>query len=97
VHNHPSGATKPSEADLIITERVVAAAQILRINFLDHVIIGRGTNFSFASVWVFLHNLQDKSKTFVVQFYVVPRISDARASRISSTHVSKAFYRLPRA
>ena len=29
VHNHPSGATKPSEADRQITKRVAAAAQIL--------------------------------------------------------------------
>jgi DNA repair protein RadC len=42
VHNHPSGATKPSEADRHITKRVAAAAQILQINFLDHVIVGRG-------------------------------------------------------
>jgi DNA repair protein RadC len=46
VHNHPSGAAKPSEADLRITKRVAAGAQILQINFLDHVIVGRGY-FSF--------------------------------------------------
>src|SRR5271165_5764909 len=46
VHNHPSGDAKPSEADLQITKRVAAAAQILQINFLDHVILGRGF-FSF--------------------------------------------------
>ena len=46
VHNHPSGATRPSEADLQITKRLAAAAEILQINFLDHVIIGQGF-FSF--------------------------------------------------
>jgi DNA repair protein RadC len=46
VHNHPSGTVKPSEADLQITKRIAAAAQILQINFLDHVIVGRGF-FSF--------------------------------------------------
>ena len=46
VHNHPLGAAKPSEADLRITKRVAAAAQILQINFLDHVIVGLGF-FSF--------------------------------------------------
>ena len=46
VHNHPSGAAKPSEADLQITKRVAAAAEILQINFLDHVIIGQSF-FSF--------------------------------------------------
>ena len=43
VHNHPSGAIKPSEADLQLTKRVAAAAQILQINFLDHVIVGQGS------------------------------------------------------
>ena len=41
VHNHPSGQTSPSEADLQITKRVAAAAQILQIKFLDHVIVGQ--------------------------------------------------------
>jgi len=40
VHNHPTGHTSPSEADLQLTERVAAAAQILHIHFLDHVIVG---------------------------------------------------------
>jgi DNA repair protein RadC len=46
VHNHPSGDPTPSEADLQITKRVAAAARILQINFLDHVIVGQGF-FSF--------------------------------------------------
>jgi DNA repair protein RadC len=46
LHNHPSGNLKPSEADLKITKRVAAAAQILQIYFLDHVIVGQGF-FSF--------------------------------------------------
>jgi DNA repair protein RadC len=46
VHNHPSGHTTPSEAVLQLTKRVAAAAEILQIHFLDHVIVGRGF-FSF--------------------------------------------------
>jgi DNA repair protein RadC len=46
VPNHPSGSTKPSETDRQITKRVAAAAQILQINFLDHVVVGRDF-FSF--------------------------------------------------
>jgi DNA repair protein RadC len=48
VHNHPSGHTSPSEADLHLQliKRVAAAAQILQIHFLDHVIVGQGF-FSF--------------------------------------------------
>jgi DNA repair protein RadC len=41
VHNHPSRHTSPSEADLQLTKRVAEAAQILQINFLDHVIVGQ--------------------------------------------------------
>ena len=33
VHNHPSGTTSPSEADLQLTKRVAAAAQILNSIF----------------------------------------------------------------
>ncbi len=31
VHNHPSGAASPSDADLQLTKRLVAGARILRI------------------------------------------------------------------
>ena len=53
VHNHPSGHTSPSEADLQLTKRVAAAAQILQINFLDHVIVGWGF-FSFKEAGLLL-------------------------------------------
>jgi DNA repair protein RadC len=40
-HNHPSGEAKPSDADVAITEQIVAAGKILGIGVLDHVIIGK--------------------------------------------------------
>jgi DNA repair protein RadC len=40
VHNHPSGDPSPSEADLRLTRRLVEAARVLQISFVDHVIIG---------------------------------------------------------
>lgn len=40
VHNHPSGDPTPSDADLRITRRIHEAAELLRINLADHVIIG---------------------------------------------------------
>ena len=46
VHNHPSGEPIASEGDLQLTNRVVAAARILQVNFVDHVIVGCGF-FSF--------------------------------------------------
>lgn len=47
-HNHPSGIAEPSSADRRITERLCAALGLLDIRVLDHVIIGRGREFSFA-------------------------------------------------
>jgi DNA repair protein RadC len=41
IHNHPSGAAVASKRDNLLTKRVVAAAQILQITFLDHVIVGQ--------------------------------------------------------
>jgi len=40
VHNHPSGHTAPSRADLRLTKTVIEAARLLSIEVLDHVIIG---------------------------------------------------------
>ena len=40
VHNHPSGDPTPSKSDLIVTERLKDAAQLLDIELLDHIVIG---------------------------------------------------------
>ncbi len=44
VHNHPSGDPTPSEADIKVTRDLMRAGQLLRIDVLDHVILGRQTN-----------------------------------------------------
>ena len=40
VHNHPSGDPTPSEADIRVTRDLIRAGQLLRIEVLDHVILG---------------------------------------------------------
>jgi DNA repair protein RadC len=40
-HSHPSGDPMPSEADIKATRELIRAGQLLRIEVLDHVIIGR--------------------------------------------------------
>ncbi|SRR6266404_3025485 len=42
-HNHPSGDPSPSEADIKVTRDLIRAGQLLKIEVLDHVIIGRAT------------------------------------------------------
>jgi DNA repair protein RadC len=47
-HNHPSGNTQPSDADIKITEKLKKACDTLEINLLDHVIVTAETHFSLA-------------------------------------------------
>jgi DNA repair protein RadC len=46
VHNHPSGDPTPSGADVSLTAELERAGQLLDIDLLDHLIIGRGTHVS---------------------------------------------------
>ena len=41
-HTHPSGDPSPSEADLILTERIVQTGRMLGIPIVDHLILGQG-------------------------------------------------------
>lgn len=43
VHNHPSGDPSPSDADIKTTRDLVRAGKLLKIEVVDHVIIGRAT------------------------------------------------------
>jgi DNA repair protein RadC len=42
-HNHPSGDPTPSEADIKVTRDLIRAGQLLKIDVLDHVILGQAT------------------------------------------------------
>jgi DNA repair protein RadC len=44
VHNHPSGDPTPSEADIRVTRDLIRAGQLLKIEVLDHIILGRRTS-----------------------------------------------------
>ena len=48
VHNHPSGALYPSQADKTFTEKLKNAAKYLDIKVLDSMIITRESYYSFA-------------------------------------------------
>ena len=48
LHNHPSGQPTPSPEDISLTARLCAAAEILGIDLLDHLIVGdAGRYYSF--------------------------------------------------
>ena len=40
IHNHPSGESKPSKADIEFTKKLDQATEILGIQLLDHIVIG---------------------------------------------------------
>ncbi|MCI0395795.1 MAG: DNA repair protein RadC [Chloroflexi bacterium] len=41
VHNHPSGDPSPSPEDVNVTRQIAKAGQLLDVDLLDHIIIGR--------------------------------------------------------
>lgn len=49
-HNHPSGEVRPSEEDIALTKRIREIAEIIGIDFLDHLIIGDMGYYSFREV-----------------------------------------------
>jgi DNA repair protein RadC len=54
MHNHPSGESSPSEADTKITRELIRAGQLLKIEVLDHVIVGSGNFSSLRALGYFL-------------------------------------------
>ncbi len=52
-HNHPSGDSSPSEADIRVTRDLIRAGQLLKIELLDHVIIGNPNRSSLRELGYF--------------------------------------------
>lgn len=48
LHNHPSGDPTPSKNDLLLTQRVNEAGELIGIHLLDHIIIGNNCYYSLA-------------------------------------------------
>lgn len=46
-HNHPSGELSPSDADLVLTRRLVVGGDILDITVHDHLIVSQYGFYSF--------------------------------------------------
>lgn len=48
IHNHPSGSTNPSQADLKLTQKVNSALELADLKLLDHIIATEKGYYSFA-------------------------------------------------
>jgi DNA repair protein RadC len=53
MHNHPSGEADPSEADIKVTRDLIRAGQLLKIEILDHIIVGNGQRKSLRELGYF--------------------------------------------
>jgi DNA repair protein RadC len=53
IHNHPSGEPTPSEADIKVTRDLIRAGQLLKIEVIDHVIIGNPNHSSLRELGYF--------------------------------------------
>jgi DNA repair protein RadC len=53
MHNHPSGESTPSDADIKVTRDLIRAGQLLKIEIIDHVIIGNGNRSSLRELGYF--------------------------------------------
>jgi DNA repair protein RadC len=49
-HNHPSGSLAPSKADEELTKAIQRACELMRIHFMDHVILTDGQYLSFHEI-----------------------------------------------
>ena len=47
-HNHPSGVAEPSASDLALTQDLTDLLRRIDVRVLDHLVVGRGTEVSFA-------------------------------------------------
>ena len=47
-HNHPSGVSEPSQADMLLTRRLKESLAMVDIRVLDHLVVGDGDPVSFA-------------------------------------------------
>lgn len=47
VHNHPSGDSTPSDADIGVTRSIRDAAQVLGLRLHDHIVVGKAGETSF--------------------------------------------------
>jgi hypothetical protein len=53
MHNHPSGEPQPSEADVKVTRDLIRAGQLLKVEVLDHVVMGNQSHCSLKELGYF--------------------------------------------
>ena len=49
-HNHPSGITEPSQADISLTQRLISTMELIGVRALDHIIVANNESRSLAEL-----------------------------------------------
>lgn len=49
-HNHPKGDASPSAADVLVTSKIANQLSLLKINFIDHIVVGKNECKSFRNI-----------------------------------------------
>ena len=88
VHTHPSGSPLPSESDIVFTHSVVTSCFFNDIDLLDHIILAKGTAFSFVE-----NNLLAKIKLSAYNSIPGADKKENAADFISSDYINSAQYR----
>jgi DNA repair protein RadC len=68
-HNHPSGNTEPSNADLDLTRQLLAAAEVMGVPILDHLILGNGDRFTSLRQTTQLWERSDRATNSVINHF----------------------------
>ena len=55
MHNHPSGDASPSDADIKVTQDLIRAGQLLKIQVIDHIVMGKPDYKSLRSLGYFAY------------------------------------------
>ncbi len=58
IHNHPTGDSRPSTADIKFTQKLYTALELFEIDLLDHIVIG---NMEYTSIYEYIEKLKRKS------------------------------------
>ena len=81
IHNHPSNAMKPSNADKEITDKLIQVGKIIDIKLEDHLIISPNTYMSFKDIG--LMDELEKSIKYVPTYQLIEQIrKEEKAVRV---------------
>lgn len=99
-HNHPSGNTKPSEADRRLTKDASKAARVLGLRLLDHLIVTKDNgHYSFADSENILDGLSQKEKSIEKKlreeiFFQLSKVNKTNAAHIHKLLQTESGYQM---